>query len=56
MDEKDYKNNYKYLGRKITNEAIEEVEEAKEISELRQSSEFYNNISNLSLAKKIKKL
>ena len=44
IDEEDY-NIYKTLTRKIENEAIEEVEEAKESSELRQSSEFYNNIS-----------
>ena len=44
FDEEDY-NNYKTLNGKIENEAIEEVEEAKEASELRQSSEFYNNIS-----------
>ena len=37
---------------KITNEAIEEVEEAKEVSELRQSSEFYNNVSNLKSSRK----
>ena len=38
--------NYKNLNDKITNEAIEEVEEAKEASELKQqSSEIYNNLS-----------
>ena len=41
-----YNNIYKDLDLKITNEAIEEVEEAKEESDLRQSSLFYNNISN----------
>ena len=40
------KNEFIDLNSKITNEAIEEVEEAKEVSELRQSSEFYNNMSN----------
>jgi hypothetical protein len=45
IDEEDY-NYYKTLNGKIENEAIEEVEEAKEASELRQSSDFYNNISN----------
>ena len=35
--------NNKNLNLKITNEAIEEVEEAKEVSEIRQSSEFYTN-------------
>ena len=44
IDEQDY-NNYKTLSGKIENEAIEEVEEAKEASELKQSPEFYNNIS-----------
>lgn len=44
IDEQDNKK-YKTLSGKIENEAIEEVEEAKEASELRQSSEFYNNIS-----------
>jgi len=43
FDEQDY--NYKTLSGRIENEAIEEVEEAKEASELRQSSDFYNNIS-----------
>ena len=45
IGEQDY-NNYKTLSGKIGSEAIEEVEEAKEASELRQSSEFYNNISS----------
>lgn len=46
------KNEYKDLNGKITNEAIEEVEEAKEVSELRQSSELYNNISNTQSSQK----
>ena len=37
--------NYKELNKKITNEPIEEVEEAKEASELNHSSEYYNSIS-----------
>jgi hypothetical protein len=43
---------FKDLNCKITNEAIEEVEEAKEVSELRQSSDFYNNMSNLKSSRK----
>ena len=47
----EFDNNYKDNDGKITNEAIEEVEEAKEMSELKQPSEIMSFHSNSKLSK-----
>ena len=47
----EFDNNYKNNDGKITNEAIEEVEEAKEMSELKQPSEIMSFHSNSKLSK-----
>ena len=51
IDEKEYVNNYIIKNKKITNEAIEEVEEAKEMSGLKQPSDILSPQSNKNKSK-----
>ena len=46
IDKNIYNENYTDLNQKNTNEAIEEVEEAKEASDIKQSLDYYNNMSS----------